>query len=147
MKYYAMYMFEKSPVADTRYILVKHEGDATNVKFTKYSESEENVNKGIAGKEYICFEVPRNESIKRFFAHTFNFGKGAILSSTEKLDDMNRTFGDTKKIGTNALLLCQFSKDMKRMVMWFVKNSGYSKEMKQSFFKRWTDGERLEYAC
>lgn len=136
MKYYSRCDFVKKPKSTGTYILKRQTEKIPNLNFPEYQAGE------LKGYKYIHFEEPREESIKKYFAHVFTLC-GTTLTSTEPLDDENRTFGDTKKIGTNDLVLIQFSKDMSELTMWFIKNKGMSKAMKQTYFKAWTFGEPL----
>lgn len=134
MKYYASFWFTKSDKSQSAYILEKSTGEVPNLHFPAYTD----------GKQYVRFTTPRNERLKKFFAYTFELSNGQVLSSVERLDDKYRTFGDAKQIGLNDLILFQFSPDMKRMVMWFVRNQGFNKETKQTAFRNWTrNRERL----
>lgn len=144
MKAYAMYCFERKVDTSETYILVGKKGKADNVKFGVFADTTQNKISGYAGKEYIRREIPVAESVKRYFAYTFTTGSGKVLTSTEEFDSLGRTFGDGKKVGTTDLILIQVSPDGKRLVMYFVRNRGFSKATKTDAFSKWTNGESIE---
>lgn len=146
MEYYAKFNFEKSPLSENSYILTEQSGTVKGLSFLKYSDNAKNIEAGIAGKEYIYFGVPRNMSIRRFFAHTFEGAGHRPITSTEALNNANRTFGDAKQIGLGDLILFQFSEDKSSLTMWFVKNLGYSRNQKSAAFYNWNKGEKLTAA-
>lgn len=143
MKYYAKYFFERSPLSNNSYTLISKTNNVPGLFFKRYADTPKNIELGINNKEYLYYTVPREESIKKYFAHTFEGAANKVITSTEELDEKNRTFGDAKKIGLNDLILFQFSEDMNKLVMYFVKNKGSTRQMKQKCFKQWCDGEKL----
>ena len=144
LTYYAKYEFKQCPLYPKSYLLVKKEGKTpVNLSFAKYTDSTKNIEAGIAGKDYIHFGVPRNPRMTRYFSHTFEGFRGKPITSTEALNDMNRTFGDTFNLGYKDLILFQFSPDMNALSMWFVKDKGNTREEKQKAFRNWCQGEAL----
>lgn len=137
MDSYAHLSFLRHPVYKTQYILCKQEGEVSGLKLAEYKPSNQNDELHITGKKFIVFEVPRNPSIRKYFAHTFTMANKEVLTSTEKLNECNRTFGDTKKLGTTDLILIQFSENMSELDMYFVKDRGNSKSEKQAAFDSW----------
>lgn len=142
MKAYAHYSFLQSPLSKGSYILKNYEGDVEGLEFLKYADTPQNEKLGSSGLEYMRCEVPRNPSIRKYFAHVFTVKNGP-LTSVEPVNSWNRTFGDAKKIGLNDLILFQFSDDNTSLEMWFVKDMGNFKEQKQNAFKKWCEGEDL----
>lgn len=131
MKYYANYKFERKPGTETVYLLKGKQGEVSGLKLAVYKVGE------LKGCEYIQYEKPREESIKKYFSHVFTGENHLPITSTESLDSKYRTFGDTKKLGTRDLILIQFSKDMNRLEMWFVADKGNNKAEKQETFRWW----------
>lgn len=131
MTYYAKYSFYRKPGTESVYILEDKYGEVNNLNFAEYKTGE------FIGKKYVRFEEPREPSIRKYFAHTFTGKDNALITSTEELNDKNRTFGDAKKIGTNDLILIQFYDNMETMDMWFVKDLGKTKQQKQAAFREW----------
>lgn len=143
MKYYAKLGFVKSKSSTTSYILASKVGEVKGLKLGVYKDTAANQAKGVVGSEYIRFSVPREPSIRKYFAHTFESADGDVLTSTEALDDNNRTFGDTKRIGSKDLILIEFSADMETLMMYFIKNKGTDRWTKQNAFRDWVNGEQL----
>ena len=143
MRYYAKYTFRKCEHYPTSYLLVSNDGKAQNLNLAKYTDSERNKEWGIDGKQYIHFGVPRNPSMTKYFAHTFEGFRGKPITSTEALNDQNRTFGDCFCLGYKDLIFFEFSKDMNELNMWFLKDMGNSKAEKKANFFKWCQGETL----
>lgn len=143
MKYYAKYSFSRSPISDNSYLLDEKYGEVKNLDLLRYAESKTNESQGISNREYIYFGIPRNPSIRKYFAHTFEGLGNKPITSTEPLNDMNRTFGDGKQLGNKDLILFEFSDDMSKLDMYFVKDKGNSKVEKQCAFRSWCAGEKL----
>lgn len=144
MNAYAVYFFERVPETTTKYVLKKTKG-TVNIPFEKYKNTQKNMDLGIAEREYVTYSEPRDERIRQYFAHTFELGNGKVLTSTEELDSKYRTFGDLKKVGLNDLVLIQFNFERTRMVMWFVKDKGVSREIKKRAYERWICGDTPVY--
>lgn len=147
MKYYAKYNFKRCEMYPSSYILMSHDGKAENLYLAKYSDSSKNREAEIAGKEYIHLGVPRNESIKRYFTHTFEGLRAKPITSTEAFTVVNgekRTFGDCFCLGYKDLIFFRFSSDMSVMSMYFIRDMGNTKDQKQAAFKSWCGGEKLE---
>lgn len=138
MKTYATLYFEKSPVCDKDYILLAQNGTIKGLDFSVYAKNEKNNAAGVSDKKYMRFMVPRRESMRKYFAYTFEMKPNVPITSVEPLDEKKRTFGDAKKIGLNDLILFRFSDDMSRLIMEFVKDKGISKAVKQRAFQEWT---------
>lgn len=148
MKYYAKYKFKKCDTYPNSYIFVDKLNKAENLYLAKYTDSKRNQDLGIAGKEYIHFGVPRNPSMTRYFAHTFEGLRGKPITSTEALTNTpygKRTFGDCFCLGYKDLIFFEFNEDMSELVMYFLRDMGNSKVQKQTAFKSWCDGEELIY--
>lgn len=143
MRYYAKFSFYRSPLSDNSYILSESKGKVKGLFFQKYAETPGNKDLGISGKEYIYFGVPRNPSIRRFFAHTFEGLNHKPITSTEAINEKERTFGDAKQLSLPDLILFQFSEERSKLEMWFVKDKGYSRLQKQECFLDWNNGEEL----
>lgn len=143
MYYYSKFYFERCSIHKSCYTLVKEEGQFIDLRLGKYAESKKNIEAGINGKYYIIFSEPRDERIKRYFSHTFEGARGKVITSTESLNIDNKTFGDAKQIGYKDLILIQFSNDMERMVMYFIKDKGNYVEEKRRYFNSWVNGEKL----
>lgn len=137
MKSYAHLAFVRHPIYKNQYVLCKQDGEVSGLVLNEYKDSKQNQELTIVGKKWIAFEVPHNQAIRKYFAHTFVMANKAVLTSTESLNELNRTFGDTKKLGTTDLILIQFSLDMTLLDMWFVKDKGNSKYEKQTAFQEW----------
>lgn len=147
MFYYSKYSFIKRADKVSEYILDNIEGCEIDVlKIDVYKSNDEHDKLGISGKPYVIFSVPRSPSMRRYFAYCIEYKRGEVLSSVEGLNDKKRTFGDAKNIGLRDLILIQFSDDMSRMDMYFVKNYGGSKSDKMYAFQMWNDGDKLEVA-
>lgn len=127
MKYYAKYSFERKKGTETIYLFTSKQGSVSNLEFAEHKD----------GSKYIQFEIPREESIKRYFSHVFTGKDHKTITSTESLDEKRRTFGDTKKLGTRDLILIQFSEDMSKLDMWFIADKGNCKSEKQETFRLW----------
>lgn len=143
MKFYAKYKFKQSPLSDNSYVLESQEGAVKGLFLMRYADTPKNYECGINGKEYIYFGVPRNPSIAKFFAHVFEGLNHKPITSTEGINEMNRTFGDAKQLGLSDLILFQFSEDRKSLDMWVVRGMGSSRAQKQKCFRNWCDGEEL----
>lgn len=136
MKYYAKYNFSRSDINCTHYILKGRTGeDIPGMLFIKEQGS---------GEPYLKISVPRNQAIRRYFAYTLELSGGKVLSSVEGLNPDRRTFGDAKSIGESAVLLLQFSDDMKELSVYFVRSLTCSKDEKRNVFSEWRKGEPLE---
>lgn len=127
MKYYAKYSFERKPGTETVYLFKSKLGHVVNLELAEHKD----------GSKYIQFEIPREESIKKYFSHVFTGKDHKTITSTESLDYKKRTFGDTKKLGTRDLILIQFSNDMNTLDMYFVSDKGNCRTEKQEAFKQW----------
>jgi hypothetical protein len=145
MNYYAHYQFEQSKHSLNVYLLTTQVGFVENLQFDQYKDTPINREKEIAGMYHIYFGTPRNPSIRKYFAHTFEGQGGKPITSTESLDSCNRTFGDAKNLFSNDLILFKFSSDMKKLDMYFVQNKGQCKSLKQQAFKDWCNGESFTY--
>lgn len=144
MKYYACYSFSRSPISQNSYTLDSKVGlEVPGMYFKKYAETPKNYELGICGKDYVYFTEPRDPRIAQYFAHTFEGKDGKVITSVEELDHLERTFGDAKKMNLNDLILIQFSEDRNKLKMWFVKDKGISKAVKQKTFLSWCNGEEL----
>lgn len=143
MKSYATFYFEQSPVCDKDYILVKQIGGVLGLEFGKYKTNEKNDLLKVSGKEYMRLTVPRKESMRKYFAYTFEMKPNVPITSVESLDEANRTFGDAKKIGLNDLILFHFSKNRKKLIMWFIKDKGFSRITKTNAYTMWCQGEEI----
>lgn len=143
MKFYSKYTFTQSPSSASVYILDSIEGELIpTLKLLQYKDLPKNQKLGIANKQYIKLTIPRSPSIRRYFAYVLEID-GSTLSSIEGIDEHFRTFGDTKSIGLNDLILIQFSADLKHMELFFVKNEGSSRTKKSMAFTRWNLGDKL----
>lgn len=143
MNCYAGFILEQSPINPASYLLKAKFGKVQNLTFPRYSEIQRNIEAGINGKEYLIFGKPRDISILRYFARTFELGNGKVLTSTEEITERKRIFGDAKKIGLNDLILFQFSYDMKTLEMYFIRGCGISRRTKTECFRKWNNGELL----
>lgn len=144
MKYFAKYVFSQSPISKNSYTLDSKIGlDVPGLYFKKYAETPKNYELNISGKDYIYFTTPRNPSIAQYFPYVFEGLDGKVITSVEDPDHLDRTFGDAKKINSDALILFQFSDERKKLEMWFIKGLGISRTVKQKAFKAWCNGEEL----
>lgn len=145
MNYYAHYKFLRSNTENKVYLLDSKEGEATNLVLGKYAETKRNIEKGVSGKEYLCFTLPRSPSMRKYFAYVFETPHGKPLTSVEGLNGQLRTFGDGKNIGTRDLILFQFSDDMSTLDMYFVKDGAGTKSDKIMNFNLWCNTNVLVF--
>lgn len=135
MEYYASYRFRRSDDTVSNYFLKEKKGvDISGMKLAKDRKN---------CCEYMKISVPRNPAIRRYFAYTLELSGGAVLSSVEGFGIDRKTFGDAKSIGENAVILLQFSNDMRDLAVYFVRSLLCSKEEKKNVFSRWRNGEEL----
>ena len=139
MEYYAKYSFKRQEDTVKCYILKNQEGNVPELTLAKFVDNSKNIEYGIAGKQYMIFTLPRSQYMRKYFAYVFEYAWGKPLTSVEGLNGQLRTFGDGKKIGTNDLILFQFSEDMKYLDMFFVKDMARNVEEKKLNFKLWCD--------
>lgn len=136
MRYYASYNFRRSESNCSHYVFQSKSGDdIPGMLLTKDRKSSE---------LYLKISVPRNPSIRRYFAYTLELSGNKVLSSVEEFGLDRKTFGDSKSIGESAIILLQFSNDMKELELYFVRAVTCSKEEKKTVFSAWRDGEPLE---
>jgi len=146
MQCYAGMRFEQSPFSIGSYVLKDNFGDFNLKLLPTYKPTKRNIDAKLDGKNYLVFGCPKKESIKRYFARVFELGNGLTLSGTDelqKIGNVYRTFGDTKKLKSNDLILFEFSEDMKNLKMYFIRNMGCNREQKETMFERWNNGEKL----
>lgn len=146
MNCYAGMRFEQSPLNPGSYLMKDSFGDFNLKIFPIYKPTKRNVDAKIDGQKYILFSIPKKDTIKRYFARIFELGNGLTLSGTDelqKIGNVYRTFGDTKKLRSNDLILFEFSEDMKELKMYFIRNMGWTREQKEGVFCRWNNGEKL----
>lgn len=146
MKYYASYKFTLHPSRRDTYILSSQKGEVPNLNFATFADNDKNKELGLVGLCYLRYTVPHSQSMRRYFAHTFEYAYGKPLTSTEHLNEKNQTFGDAKKIGLNDLILFEFSEDMTNLEVYFIKDRGGTKYEKVSSFHDWVNGESLIYS-
>lgn len=137
MDFYGYLKFVKHPVYKTQFVLAEQKGEIKGLKLSEYKDTDENKRIGISGFKYISMEVPKSPAMRKFFSHTFTMADKKVLTSCEALNSQNRTFGDTKCLGSADLILIQLSEDRTWLEMWFVKDKGNSKQEKQEIFRRW----------
>lgn len=136
MRYYANYRFRRSESNCTHYVLQDRGGeDIGGMVLTKDRSS---------GERYLKISVPRNPAIRRYFAYTLELSGNRVLSSVESFGLDRKTFGDAKSIGESAVLLLQFTNDMKGLDVYFVRSLTCSKDEKIALFTEWRNGEPLE---
>lgn len=136
MRYYARYRFRRSESNRTHYVLQDKGGeDIGGMVLTKDRNS---------GEHYLKISVPRNPAIRRYFAYTLELSGNKVLSSVEGFGLDRKTFGDAKSIGESAVLLLQFTNDMKGLDVYFVRSLTCSKDEKIALFTEWRNGEPLE---
>lgn len=136
MRYYASYNFKSSKSDCSHYIFQNKSGvDIPGMALTKDRKT---------GEHYLKISVPRNPAIRRYFAYTLELSGNKVLSSVEAFGLDFKTFGDAKSIGENAVILLQFSKDMKNLSIYFVRSLTCSKKEKQMLFSRWREDNNLE---
>lgn len=136
MRYYASYRFRRSESNCTHYVLQDRKGeDVKGMVLTKDRNS---------GEHYLKISVPRNPAIRRYFAYTLELSGNKVLSSVEGFGLDRKTFGDAKSIGESAVLLLQFTNDMKGLEVYFVRSLSCSKDEKIAVFAGWRNGEPLE---
>ena len=136
MRYYARYRFRRSESNRIHYVLQDKGGeDIGGMVLTKDRNS---------GEHYLKISVPRNPAIRRYFAYTLELSGNKVLSSVEGFGLDRKTFGDAKSIGESAVLLLQFTNDMKGLDVYFVRSLTCSKDEKIVLFTEWRNGEPLE---
>lgn len=136
MRYYTSYNFRRSESDCTHYIFRKKTGEnVPGMHLTKDRKTKES---------YLKISVPRNPAIRRYFAYTLELSGNKALSSVEAFGIDRKTFGDAKSIGENAVLLLQFSKDMRDLSIYFVRSLTCSKNEKKMLFDQWREGDCLE---
>lgn len=136
MRYYASYDFRRSESNCSHYVFQDKSGDdIPGMLFTKDRKNNE---------LYLKISVPRNPAIRRYFAYTLELSGNKVLSSVEGFGIDRKTFGDAKSIGENAVILLQFSKDMKNLSIYFIRSLTCSRKEKKMLFDQWREEDCLE---
>ena len=136
MRYYASYKFRRSESNFSHYVFQTRTGaEILGMVFTKDRNN---------GELYLKISVPRTPSIRRYFAYTLELSGNKVLSSVEGFGLDRKTFGDAKAIGENAVILLQFSNDMRELEIYFIRSLTCSRNEKMAVFSGWRDGEPLE---
>ena len=143
MRYYSYYKFVQADDTPSTYLLESQFGSIPDFDPMRYTDCSRNKKSGKAGREFIRFVEPRRLAMRKYFAYTVEMKGRAVLTSTEKIDNEGRTFGDTKSIGVPDLILIKFSQDRKYMELWAVRNQAKTKTSKFDAFDRWVNGEEL----
>lgn len=134
MKYYAKYSFGLKENTTTSYVLKSQTGNVENFNLGSFK----------GGEKYIRISVPRSAAMRKYFAYTIEMDSGNVLTSIEGLDENKRSFGDAKKIGLKDLILVQFSNDMKKVDLYFLKGLASSIQEKKNNFQKWNVENCLE---
>jgi hypothetical protein len=128
----AIFIFDQSPAAPTRYKLIEHHGvDIPDFPAQWVKDGKA----GKAGEQYIGFRpTMNNKPGHRQFTHTLEMAKARTVTGLNFTPEHpRRAFGD---YGADALLI-EFSQDWKRLAIMFFKDM---RETSQSLFQSWAAG-------
>ncbi len=131
----AIFIFQQSQSAHSRYLLHEHRGIDIPDFPAVY------VRGNNAGKKYIGFRATvQNKPGHRHFTHSLELDKARMVTGLNFTPEFPRkAYGDYKADG----LLIEFSKDWKHLTMYFFQGM---KCNAANLFQRWVAGELPETA-